>query len=395
MGEKQQPKSCIYPKPEHYNDLADKPITKDGIRDNALEIIYICAYKAERFVNKQYVGVSVESREDIIQYVAGKIKVLIENYLKKDDKEVDFWAYMNKSIQHTASEAYQTEVKDGASEYIRHRYDMMSKYLDEGLTLAEIAEKCNCRVSTVRKTLRDGKVTHVSIDAEDDIGHAILDKVGKNDVYKIEEDEKVSIKDNILIRKVLKGMTREEKFIIETYLNIKKDCEKEWKDRTFAACKEYGITHKKVNDAIRNFKNEARKMRNESSEITGFTGKFSAKEHRIIVRREEDDCIYHELGHFVAWVAGDVDYKEEWKAIYDKEKSKVTYFNKGYATQNPKEYFADAYKDYILHRSSLSSTRPLTYKYVKAAVSKVNAMTSANFERMHKLYDSMWNKYGA
>ena len=28
MGEKQQPKSCIYPKPEHYNDLADKPITK-------------------------------------------------------------------------------------------------------------------------------------------------------------------------------------------------------------------------------------------------------------------------------------------------------------------------------------------------------------------------------
>ena len=86
MGEKQQPKSCIYPKPEHYNDLADKPITKDGIRDNALEIIYICAYKAERFVNKQYVGVSVESREDIIQYVAGKIKVLIENYLKKDDK---------------------------------------------------------------------------------------------------------------------------------------------------------------------------------------------------------------------------------------------------------------------------------------------------------------------
>lgn len=266
MGEKQQPKSCIYPKPEYYNDLADKPITKDGIRDNALEIIYICAYKAERFVNKQYVGVSVESREDIIQYVAGKIKVLIENYLDKiDEKKVDFWAYMNKSIQHTASRAYQTEVKEGASEYIRHRYDMMSKYLDEGLTLAEIAEKCNCRESTVRRILRDGKATSVSIDAEDDIGHAILDKVGKNDVYKIEEDEKVSIEDNILIRKVLKGMTSEEKFIIETYLNIKKDCEKEWKDRTFAACKEYGITHKKVNDAIRSFKNEAKKMRDESS----------------------------------------------------------------------------------------------------------------------------------
>lgn len=265
MGEKQQPKSCIYPKPEYYNDLADKPITKDGIRDNALEIIYICAYKAERFVNRQYVGVSVESREDIIQYIAGQIKDLIGIYLDKiNEKEVDFWAYMNKNIQYTASDAYQSEVKEGASEYIRHRYNMMSKYLDEGLTLEEIAEKCNCRVSMVRKTLRDGKVTHVSIDAEDDIGHTILDKMGKNDVYKIEE-EKESIEDNILIRKVLKGMTREEKFIIETYLNIKKDCEKEWKDRTFAACKEYGITHKKVNDAIRNFKNEARKMRDGSS----------------------------------------------------------------------------------------------------------------------------------
>lgn len=267
MGEKQQPKSCIYSKPKHYSDLADKPITKDGIRDNAIEIIYICAYKTEKFVNRQYVGVSVESREDIIQYVAGQIKDLIENYLDKiDEKRVDFWAYMNKSIKYTAIEAYQTEVKDGASEYIRHRYDMMSKYLDEGLTPAEIAEKCGCRESTVRRTLMDGKAINVSIDAEDDIGHSILDKVGKNDVYKIEEDEETSIKDNILIRKVLKGMTREEKFIIETYLNIKKDCEKEWKDRTFAACKEYGITHKKVNDAIRNFKNEARKMRNESSE---------------------------------------------------------------------------------------------------------------------------------
>lgn len=129
--------------------------------------------------------------------------------------------------------------------------------------------------------------------------------------------------------------------------------------------------------------------------ITGFTGKFSASGHCIIVRREEDDCIYHELGHFVAWIAGNVDYQREWEAIYDKEKSKVTFYNKGYVTQNPREYFADAYKDYVLHRSSLSSTRPLTYKYVKAAVSKVNAMTSANFERMHKLYDFMWNKYGA
>lgn len=43
----------------------------------------------------------------------------------------------------------------------------------------------------------------------------------------------------------------------------------------------------------------------------------------------------------------------------------------------------------------LSSTRPLTYKYVKAAVAKVNSMTSADFEKMHKMYDAIWNKYDA
>ena len=78
-----------------------------------------------------------------------------------------------------------------------------------------------------------------------------------------------------------------------------------------------------------------------------------------------------------------------------KKKIKVTFYNKGYVTRNPHEYFADAYKDYVLHRSSLSSTRPATYKYVKAAVAKVNAMTSADFEKMHKMYDSIWNRYGA
>lgn len=128
--------------------------------------------------------------------------------------------------------------------------------------------------------------------------------------------------------------------------------------------------------------------------ITGFTGKFSSSGHCIIVRREEDDCIYHELGHFVAWTAGNVDYQEEWEAIYNKEKSKVTFYNKDYVTRNHREYFADAYKDYVLHRSSLSSTRPATYKYVKAAVAKVNAMTSVDFEKIHKMYDAMWNKYG-
>ena len=48
----------------------------------------------------------------------------------------------------------------------------------------------------------------------------------------------------------------------------------------------------------------------------------------------ENETIYHELGHFLAFVAGNVDRTSDFAAVYNSEKSKFTGINRSYATQN-------------------------------------------------------------
>lgn len=126
--------------------------------------------------------------------------------------------------------------------------------------------------------------------------------------------------------------------------------------------------------------------------VNEFTGRFSVSDHNIIVKYDDHDCIYHELGHFLSWLDGNLAYTKEFKAIYDKEKDKVTFFNKNYVTKDTYEYFAESYKDYVLHRSTLSSTRPETYKYIRNAVTKANKMTNAELSRKYENYKRGWKE---
>ena len=50
-------------------------------------------------------------------------------------------------------------------------------------------------------------------------------------------------------------------------------------------------------------------------------GDFTVKERRIYLRKLSGTTIYHELGHFVAWISGNRDTTGEFKAIYEKEKN--------------------------------------------------------------------------
>lgn len=98
-----------------------------------------------------------------------------------------------------------------------------------------------------------------------------------------------------------------------------------------------------------------------------YAGYFSAGDQSITLRYA-DDTVYHELGHFLAWIAGNVDKKSEFATIYQEEKGKYTGVRKAYVTQNTSEYFAESYRDYILSNASLKKNRPKTYAYVKNAV---------------------------
>ena len=95
-----------------------------------------------------------------------------------------------------------------------------------------------------------------------------------------------------------------------------------------------------------------------------YSGVCDTKNQSITLKRA-DDTVYHELGHFVAFVAG----------------------NKTYVTQNSSEYFAESFKEYTLNPSALQKSRPQTYGAIQSALSKV---TSDQVNKILRVYGSIW-----
>lgn len=117
-----------------------------------------------------------------------------------------------------------------------------------------------------------------------------------------------------------------------------------------------------------------------------YSGYFDAK-NRAITLKAEDDTIYHELGHFLAFISGNTDTTANFKNIYSAEKNKYTGTNKAYVIQSSSEYFAESVRDYILTPSSLKSARPKTYAAVTDALGKV---TTAQVNKLRLVYAAVW-----
>lgn len=117
-----------------------------------------------------------------------------------------------------------------------------------------------------------------------------------------------------------------------------------------------------------------------------YSGYFNAKT-RSITLKKEDNTIYHELGHFVAFVSGNTDVSASFDNVYKKEKSKYIGSNKAYVIQSNREYFAESYKDYILTSSQLKGARPQTYTSVKDAVAKI---TTSQVKKLKLVYGAVW-----
>ncbi len=116
-----------------------------------------------------------------------------------------------------------------------------------------------------------------------------------------------------------------------------------------------------------------------------YSGYFSAKTKSITIR-DEDTTIYHELGHFLAFVAGNYDKTTKFTAVYNAEKDLYSGFNKAYVTQNASEYFAESVRDYMLYNSKLKSERPKTYAAVQEALSK---LTTAQINKMKLILSAL------
>jgi hypothetical protein len=117
-----------------------------------------------------------------------------------------------------------------------------------------------------------------------------------------------------------------------------------------------------------------------------YSGYFDAKA-RSITLKKEDDTIYHELGHFAAFIAGNADKTADFVAIYNAEKDLFQGLNKAYATQSSSEYFAESVKDYILNPATLQSQRPKTYAAIQESLNKI---TDAQVAKVKSLYGPIW-----
>ena len=118
-----------------------------------------------------------------------------------------------------------------------------------------------------------------------------------------------------------------------------------------------------------------------------YTGCFDARERKITIKNESSLSIYHELGHFVGFIAGNIDKTQTFSSIYQEEKTLYNSYNKSYVTQNASEYFAESIKDYILNKNTLQQNRPKTYN---AIVETLNKITNDQIIRCKTVYSAIW-----
>ena len=110
---------------------------------------------------------------------------------------------------------------------------------------------------------------------------------------------------------------------------------------------------------------------------------------RTLTLKQADATVYHELGHFLAFVAGNVDTSSAFQQIFQNEKSKYTAYDKGYVLQNSAEYFAQSFRDYTENPAALKASRPQTYAAIQQALSRV---TDAQVANLLRVYGAVWGK---
>lgn len=118
-----------------------------------------------------------------------------------------------------------------------------------------------------------------------------------------------------------------------------------------------------------------------------YSGLFDART-RTITLKQLDSTIYHELGHFVAFLAGNVDTSSAFQQVFNQEKSLYTAYNKSYVLANSSEYFAESFKNYTENPAALQTARPQTYAAVQAALSQI---TSTQISQIAAVYASIWS----
>lgn len=116
-------------------------------------------------------------------------------------------------------------------------------------------------------------------------------------------------------------------------------------------------------------------------------GAFNARTRTITMKEANSPHVYHELGHFVSFAAGNIDATSAFRAIYQEEKNSFQGIYRGYAVGSSQEFFAECVREYIMHPDELSATCPNAYAAVEAAMEKI---TLSQVASVQKSYGRVW-----
>lgn len=118
-----------------------------------------------------------------------------------------------------------------------------------------------------------------------------------------------------------------------------------------------------------------------------YAGVFDARMQSITLRAA-DNTVYHEMGHFLGFLAGNADRSAAFQKVYAAEKAKYTAPNRAYVLSSPSEYFAESFKDYTLNPSELKQNRPKTYAAITEALNKI---TTEHVAKVKSVYEIIWS----
>jgi hypothetical protein len=119
-----------------------------------------------------------------------------------------------------------------------------------------------------------------------------------------------------------------------------------------------------------------------------YAGYFDAKS-RTITMRKNDSTIYHELGHFIDFMAGNITSagnSANFASIYAAEKGKFPGANVVYASQSAYEYFAESMRVYIQQKADLKKNCPKTASTIETAISKITDTQVATYKKIYAAY---------
>lgn len=122
-----------------------------------------------------------------------------------------------------------------------------------------------------------------------------------------------------------------------------------------------------------------------------YAGVFSMRRHAILLKKQNRNCLLHEMGHFLSRLKDGADSTKKFKKIYRRERQWYKDMKgqnvRKYVCKNNKEYFAQSFVDYTIQPKTLKKQRPRTYTYIAR---KVDSISKADIERIKEMYRRAW-----